>query len=264
MPLSAFAARYDHLLLDLDGCVWLGEELTERAVQALEAWRAAGRALAFVTNETRMSEQDFVRKLWRLGVQASVEEVVTAGGALQHLLAQRPDLRTAFVIGAPAVWEHVEGAGKRIVNHTAFAERADVVVVAAHEALGYEELTMAVRSAARGAPVVALNRDATFPRDDGLHAGTGAVVAAVEYAAGVRAISVGKPESQPFLTALDRLGPGRALMVGDRVDADVAGAYAAGIDAALVLTGVTASAPEEDVPGLVRTAASLAELVLGP
>ncbi len=173
-----------------------------------------------------------MRKLWRLGLQASVEEVVTAGGALQHLLAERADLRTAYVIGAPAVWEYVEGAGKRIVNHTAFADRADIVVLAGHEALVYDELTHALRSAVRGAFVVALNRDATFPRDDGLHPGTGALVAAVEYAAGVRAVSVGKPEAQPFITALDRLGPGRALMVGDVSTPTWRAPHAAGIDGA--------------------------------
>lgn len=262
MPLSALARRYDHLLLDLDGCLWLGEEPTERAVEALEAWRAGGGGVAFVTNETRLSEGEFVRKLWRLGFTAAVEEVVTAGGALQHALAERPDLRTAYVIGAEAVYRNVEAAGKRIVNHTAFAERADVVVVAAHEGFDYGELRSATRSALRGAPVVALNRDATFPREDGTHPGSGALTAAVELAAGVRATSVGKPEAQMFLTALDRLGEGRALMVGDRLDADVAGAHAAGLDAALVLTGETERAPPGDVPGLVASAPTLAALLL--
>jgi glycerol 3-phosphatase-2 len=262
VALSALARRYDHLLLDLDGCVWLGDEPTERAVEALEAWRAGGGGVAFVTNETRLTEGDFVRKLWALGFHASAEEVVTANGALQFALAERPELRTAYVIGAEAVYRTVEAAGKRIVNHTAFDERADVVVVAAHEGFSYDELRAATRSALRGAPVVALNRDSTFPRDDGIHPGTGALVAAVEYAAGVTAVAVGKPEPQMFLTALDRLGAGRALMVGDRLDADVAGAHAAGIDGALVLTGETAQAPEGEVPGLVATAPSLAALLL--
>jgi HAD superfamily hydrolase (TIGR01450 family) len=262
VALSPLARRYDHVLLDLDGCVWLGDEPTVRAAEALDAWRAAGKGVAFVTNETRLTESEFVRKLWGLGFQASVEEVVTAGGALQHALAERPELRTAYVIGAEAVWRNVEGAGKRIVNHTAFEDRADVVVVAVHDELAYDHLRAAIRSALRGAPVIALNRDATFPREDGLHPGTGAITAAVEAGAGVRAISVGKPEPQMFRTALDRLGEGRALMVGDRLDADVAGAHGAGIDAALVLTGETTRAPEDEVPGLVGIAPTLAELLL--
>jgi HAD superfamily hydrolase (TIGR01450 family) len=265
VALSPLARRYDHLLVDLDGCVWLGDVPTERAADALDAWRAAGKGVAFVTNETRLTEGEFVRKLWRLGFQAAVEEVVTAGGALQHALAERPDLRTVYVIGAPAVWRNVEGAGKRIVNHTAFADRADVVVVAAHEEFDYDELRAAIRSVVRGAALIALNRDATFPREDGLHPGSGALAAAVETGSGVAATSVGKPEPQMFRTALDRLGDGRALMVGDRLDADVAGAHAAGLDAALVLTGETHAAPVDEVPGLVAVANSLAALLLaGP
>jgi glycerol 3-phosphatase-2 len=98
---------------------------------------------------------------------------------------------------------------------------------------------------------------------DGPWPGTGAVVAAVEYATGVHARSVGKPDPQLFLTALDRLGNGRALVVGDRLDADVAGARAAGLDGAIVLTGATTAvmAREAD-PAPVFVAATLAELVL--
>jgi glycerol-1-phosphatase len=262
VPLSPFVQPYDHLLCDLDGCVWVGDEPTERVVEALDAWRAAGKGIAFVTNETRLSEAEFVRKLWRLGLQASIEEVVTAGGALQHVLAEQPEWRTAYVIGADAVWRNAENAGKRIVNHTAFEDRADVVVVAVHDGFDHGELRAAVRSAIRGAPVLAATRDATYPLPDGPSPGTGAIVAAVEAGAGVRAVSVGKPEPQLFRTALDRLGPGRALVVGDRLDADVAGAHGAGLDAALVLTGATDRAPEDEVPGLVRVADSLAALLL--
>src|SRR5438552_1042333 len=108
-------------------------------------------------------------------------------------------------------------------------------------------------------------RDPTFPMPDGPWPGTGAVVAAVEAATGVRAHSVGKPEPQLFLAAVDRLGPGRALVVGDRIDADVAGAVAAGLDAALVLTGASSeleARAADPAPALV--AAPLGEPVPGP
>jgi ribonucleotide monophosphatase NagD (HAD superfamily) len=100
---------------------------------------------------------------------------------------------------------------------------------------------------------------------DGPWPGTGAVVAAVETGAHVTARSVGKPEPQLFLTALDRLGggDGHALVVGDRLDADVAGARAAGLDGAIVLTGATTAlmAREAD-PAPAFVAPTLADLVL--
>ena len=80
--------------------------------------RAAGKQIAFVTNDARRSPEEYVRKLWSLGVQASLEEVVTAGGAIQYVLAERGAGNGTYVIGSPAVFRHVAEAGHRIVNGT--------------------------------------------------------------------------------------------------------------------------------------------------
>ena len=264
MQLTAFIAGYDHVLLDLDGCVWRGEEPTEGAIDAVAALRAAGKKIAFVTNDTQLTSEEYVRKLWRLGFQGSLEEVVTAGGALQFVLAERFSGGAAVVIGSDAICGHVEAAGLRIVNNTAFASRADVVVVAYHPKFDYTELREASMAARRGAFLVAANRDASFPMPDGLWPGTGSIVAAVETASGREAVIVGKPEPVLIRTALDRLGPGRALMVGDRVDSDLGAAHAAGIDGATVLTGASdrAAAESAPAPGPVAIAERLETLVL--
>ncbi|HEV2812626.1 MAG TPA: HAD-IIA family hydrolase, partial [Solirubrobacteraceae bacterium] len=240
MPLTPLASAYAVHLLDLDGCVWVGDDPTPGAVEAVDALRASGRSVGFLTNDGSHSPEEFVRKLWRLGFKASIEEVVTAGAALQHALNERHAGRSAFVIGSEAVHRHVADAGLRIVNRTTFASRADVVVVARHDRFDYEELRMAAQAVLRGAELVGASRDATFPMPDGPWPASGAVLAAVEAATGVEAWTVGKPEPQIFRTALDRFGDEeRALVVGDRLDADVGGAAAAGLDAALVLTGAT-------------------------
>lgn len=270
MPdLPALLAPYDHVLLDLDGCVRVGEEATPRADAAIAALRAAGKGVAFVTNDPAMSPEEIVRQLWGLGVRASTAEVVTVGGAIQHVLAESSPWQTAFVMGDAALFKHVEAAGVRILNRTDLATRVDVVVVAAHSGFDYAELRTATQAVLHGADILAAGRDATFPAPGGLWPGTGAVLAALETSSGAAAISVGKPAPQLFLTALDRLGGGRAIMVGDRLDADVAGAKAAGLDAAVVLTGVTdreaadAAAAEDGSP-IVAVAATLGDLVLGP
>jgi HAD superfamily hydrolase (TIGR01450 family) len=264
VPVSSLIARYDHVLLDLDGCVWVGDEATSGAVEAVAALRGAGKGVAFVTNDTQLGTEEYVRKLWRLGFQASLEEVVTAGGAMQFVLADRFAGRAAVVIGSPALHRHVEAAGLRIVNGTTFASRADVVVVAFHPRFHYDELREATQAALRGAYLLGSNRDATIPKPDGLWPGSGAIIAAVETASGRAVVTVGKPEATLVQTALDRLGPGRALMVGDRVDADLGAAHAAGIDCAIVLTGASdrklaQAAPD---PGAVAIAERLQTLVL--
>jgi HAD superfamily hydrolase (TIGR01450 family) len=263
--LSALAGRYDHFLLGLDGCVWVGDEPTPRATDAITALRAAGNGVAFVTNDAAHAGEDYVRRLWSLGFRASLEEVVTVGGAVQHVLADTARWRAAYVVGAPAIHRHVSDAGVRIVNGTDVPP-ADVVVLAAHERFDYAELRGAVQAVLAGAELLCAGRDATFPMPDGPWPGTGAIVAAVEAATGAEAVNAGKPAAQPFLTALDRLGPGRALVVGDRLDSDLAGARAAGLDAAIVLSGATTAAEAQAAgvgqDGFVAVADTLADLLL--
>jgi glycerol 3-phosphatase-2 len=264
VPVAAALRPYDHVLVDLDGCVWVGDAPTPRAQEAITALREAHKGIAFVTNDGRHADEEYVRKLWRLGFQASREEIVTVGGAIQHVLADSGH-RTAYVIGSPSVHRHVADAGLRILNASDLAVRADVVVVAGHDGFDFGELRGAVQAVLRGATVLCAGRDMTFPMPDGPWPGTGAVVAAIEAATGATAHSVGKPEPQLFLTALDRLGRGRAIVIGDNLDADAAGARAAGLDCAIVLTGASTQAMAaiaEPPPTLV--ADSLGALVLGP
>jgi glycerol-1-phosphatase len=266
MALSPLLRRYDHVLLDLDGCVWLGNEIIPGAPEAIAALRAGGKSVAFLTNDPRRAPEEYVRKLWSLGVQASLEEVVTVGAAIQHVLAERQPRANAYVIGADAIFRHVGDAGARIVNHTERATRADVVVVAGHDDFSFAELRDATQAVLAGAEMLAAGRDRTFPTEDGMWPGTGAVVAALEYATATTARSVGKPDAQMFITALDRLGSGKALVVGDRLDSDLAGAAAAGLDGAIVLTGVTdrASATAATDPKPVAIAEDLNSLVVAP
>jgi HAD superfamily hydrolase (TIGR01450 family) len=265
MPVTPLVAGYDQLILDLDGCVWVGPDPVDGAVDAISALREAGKRVAFVTNDSRNALEDHVRKLWRIGVQASLADVVSSGAAMQHLLADTRRGRTAFVIGTESLHRHVADAGCRILNGTDLASRAEVVVVAGTEDLVYDDLRQAVLALRRGADFLATSRDPTLPMPDGLWPGTGAVVAAVEVGSGRSASIVGKPEPQLFYTALDRLGEGRTLVVGDRLDSDVAAAAKAGLDSALVLTGGTSreEADEAKEPKPTAVAASLAELVLG-
>src|SRR3954464_11736872 len=282
MGLSTFAAGYDNVVCDMDGCLWIGDELTPRAAEAVAAIRQAGKGLCFVTNNPRRGAEDYVAKMWRLGLQASPSDVVTVGGATQHLLAETRQGKTAFVIGTETLRKHVTDAGLKVLNGTDLATRAEVVVVGGTEGWTFEDVRVAAMAARRNGDLVATSLDPTYPMPHrpcpgaarrhppcplpaGLWPGTGAVVRAVEIASDRTAVVVGKPEPQLIISALDRLGDGRALMIGDRLDADVAAAAKAHIDAALVLTGgatreQAAAAPE---PKPVAVADTLAELVLG-
>jgi glycerol 3-phosphatase-2 len=264
MPLSPLLARYDHVLLDLDGCVWVQDACVPGTPEAVSELRSAGKTISFLTNDARHSPEEYVRKLWSLGLKASLEEVVTVGAAIQYALAGRLPGSTAYVIGAAAIFRHVSESGHRIVNGTQHATTADVVVVAGHDDFSFAELRDATQAVLAGAEMIAAGRDRTYPVNGGQWPGTGALVAALEYATERTARIVGKPDRLMFSTALDRLGPGRALMIGDRLDSDLAGAAAAEIDAAIVLSGVTTREQAEAAtkPAPVAIAADLRDLVL--
>ena len=229
-------------------------------------WRrcaSAQKGVAFATNDPAGATEDYVARLWGIGVKASLGDVVTVGGALQHLLADTRTGRTAFVVGSGALRKHVADAGLRILNGTDLASRAEVVVVARTDDLVYDDLRNATLAVRRGADFLATGRDPTYPRPDGMWPGTGAILAAIEVASERKAEIVGKPQPQLLLTALDRLGEGRTLVVGDRVDADLAAAASAGLDAALVLTGGQGASDLDGAdPQPVAVAETLAALIL--
>jgi glycerol 3-phosphatase-2 len=263
VPLSPILASYDNVILDLDGCVWVGDELTPRADEAVAALREAGKRVAFVTNNPRRSAEDYVQKLWGFGIQASGGDVVTVGGAVQHLLAETRPGRTAFVIGTDALRRHVLDAGLRVLNGTDLATRADLVLVGATDDLVYDDLRVAALAARRSGDLLATSRDPTYPMPEGYWPGTGAILAAVEVASGRTAQIVGKPEPQLILTAIDRLGDGRTLVIGDRMDTDLAAAAKAKVDGALVLTGgATRDEAAAADPKPVAVEATVADLVL--
>jgi HAD superfamily hydrolase (TIGR01450 family) len=229
--------------------------------EAITALRRAGKRVVFVTNNSWQTGEDQVRRLWALGVQASVADVVTVGGAVQHLLAETRSGRSAWVVGSDALRRHVVDAGLVLAVAGDGAAHADVVVVGGTDELDYGQLRDASLAVYRGADLLATARDPTLPTPDGPWPGTGAILAAIETASGATAQVVGKPSPQMMLTALDRLGEGRTLVVGDRLDSDVAAAHAAGLDAALVLSGPSTGEAADGDAAPVATADTLAALV---
>ena len=203
----------------------------------------------------------------RFGVKASLADVVTVGGAVQHLLAETRSGRTACVVGTAALRRHVEDAGLKVLNGTDLASRADVVVVGGTDEM---QLLAAARCDAGGSP---RGRPAGhgprpfLPMPEGPWPGTGALLAADRDRVGARSprswASPRRACSTPPWTAS---ATGRTLVVGDRLDSDVAAAAAAGLDAVLVLSGGgarQAAADDAERRGRSAVADSLDELVSG-
>ena len=231
--------EYEGFLIDIDGTLWVGGEMVPGAAGALAELRAAGHPLVFVTNDSRSTAAELAQRLREGGIEADEEEVLTAGRVTARAAARNREAGTAaFVIGAPALKEEVRSAGLEVLA-LEDGGAAGVVVVALHPDFSYAELRAATRALHSGADLFATNREPALPMPDGLWPGTGAILAAVEFAGGRSATICGKPERELFAAALERLGtaPRRTAMVGDGLASGIAGAAAAGLGSILVLSG---------------------------
>jgi HAD superfamily hydrolase (TIGR01450 family) len=232
--------RFDAFLVDLDGVVWRGEEAIAGASETVEMLREMGKRVVFVTNNASKSPREYAVKLMRLRIPTDPADVVTSAHAvvesLRSLRLHRGD--RIHVCAAPGLSQVLRGHGFTPTREIADAK---ALVVAWNPRLTFDDIRKAADLARGGVPFIGANRDATYPSESGLLPGTGAILAAIETASGRTAVVVGKPQPGIFRIALHRaaVDPSRALFVGDRPDTDVAGARAAGLPVALVLTGVT-------------------------
>jgi HAD superfamily hydrolase (TIGR01450 family) len=253
------ADRFDGLLVDLDGVVWLGRDPVAGSPQALATLLGQGKEIAFVTNNPARPPEAYAERLARMGVEVGAERILTAGMVAARLAGEAAGPGGgAFVIGAGALKEMVAATGARVLEGETGRE-AGVVVVSGHRGFDYAELLTAKLALDRGAAFVATSHDPTMPMPGGEWPGTGAVLAAVETASGRVAEIGGKPERHLFEMALDALdrgsfatddvakeprrgGDGRAgrvAMVGDRISSDIEGGRRAGLETILVLSGTT-------------------------
>ena len=236
--------QYQGYLLDLDGTVYLGEQLVPGAGRAIAALRDRGARVLFLSNKPLARRESYAAKLTRLGVPAGPEDVMNSPLASARYLSRHHPGARIYVLGEqPLVDELAEAR----LDFATSPDATDIVLVSWDRQLTYDKLDWAHQALARGARFFATNPDVTCPLEDGLRVpDTGANIAALQASTGRQLeVMIGKPS--PIITemALDHLEltADECLMVGDRLATDMAMGACAGMDTALVLTGVTS--PEE-------------------
>ncbi|HET6379772.1 MAG TPA: HAD-IIA family hydrolase [candidate division Zixibacteria bacterium] len=240
--LRAPERTYAGYVFDLDGTLYLGDELLPGAAEVVAAVRSAGAAVTFLTNKPLELPAEYAAKLSRLGIPTSEREVVGATDALlRYLRRHAPDARL-YPVSEPLLADLLRRAGFALTDDP---EQVDVVVVSFDRTFDYAKLLTAFRAVRHGARIVATNPDPYCPTPDGGLPDCAAMLAAIEAATGARAEAiVGKPSVYMAETLLDRLGAPAAetLLAGDRLLTDMRMAREAGMASALVLTGATSLA----------------------
>lgn len=224
---------YAGVVVDLDGVCYRGPTAIEGSADAVTRLRKAGVGVVFATNNATRTQAEGADKLRALGFDAAPDEIITSAVAAAALL--EPGTR-CLVVGMSGLRAALRDRGCVLVDQP---DEADAVVTGLDRDLTYDLLVRATRALLGGVRFVASNADATFPAADGISPGAGAILAALERASQRTAEVAGKPQPALFEAAARWLPDGPLLMVGDRLETDIAGAAALGWDTAVVLTGVT-------------------------
>lgn len=234
---QVLAAAHDVAMLDLDGVVYIGGTAVRRAPESLAAAREAGLRLAFITNNAARPPAKVAENIRNLGIEATAEDVVTSAQAAARVLAERLAPGAKVVnLGAAGLREPLEAAG---LVPVAVDEDAEAIVTGYNPELLWKDILRAAVRIKDGLFWVASNTDMTFPAAYGIAPGHGVLVDTLRRFSGVEPVVAGKP-SRPLLEeTIRRTEADHPLMVGDRLDTDIEGAQAAGVDSLLVLTGVT-------------------------
>ncbi|SDK47812.1 Haloacid Dehalogenase Superfamily Class (subfamily) IIA [Nonomuraea maritima] len=228
---------YDTLLLDLDGVVYLGAHPVPGAPAALERAQRHGVRLAYVTNNASRTPAAIAAHLRELGAPASASDVVTSAQAAARVVAEHvPPGANVLVVGGSGLRFALRDQGLRPISVA--AESPAAVVQGFAPGLSYGLLAEGALAVRAGALFVASNRDSTLPTGRGEQPGNGALVRVIAAATGVEPIYAGKPDPPLHRESVIRTGARRPLVVGDRLDTDIEGAFNAGVESLLVLTGV--------------------------
>lgn len=268
LPLSQ---AYDTCVLDLDGVVYVGAEAVPGAPQHLAAARKDGMHLAYVTNNAARPPDAVAKHLARLGIETAVSDVVTSAQAAARLLADLlPHGSTVFLLGGEGLAVALAERGLVPVTDPESDPRPVAVAQGYSPDTPWRQVVAGAMLVRDGLPWVASNTDMTLPTANGPGPGNGTLVRLVADYSGHEPVVAGKPQPPLFQETLRRVGGQRPLLVGDRLDTDIAGARNVGWDSLLVLTGVTGlaelvAAPEPHRPTfLAPDLAGLAEAQRAP
>jgi len=236
-------ADIKHLIIDMDGVLYRGDQPMPRLCEFLDFLRQRPVPFILATNNSTRTPQEYADKLAGMGVRVEPEEILVSGQATARYLAREyPRGTRVHVFGMPALRQALTDEGFVLAD-----DEVEMVVVSMDRAVTFEKLKRATLLIRRGARFIATNLDPTNPSEEGLIPGTGAMIAALAAASGVTPTAIGKPEPIMYQLAMEMMGacPETTAALGDRADTDILGGRRAGLFTICVLSGSSSRAEAE-------------------
>lgn len=256
------------IVFDMDGVLYRGPKEIPGVSEEIARLQKKTKVLFFTNNATK-SRKDYVKHLHSFGINAELGDLMNSShGAACHVKEKYGEGRRIFVVGEQGLKDELaEEAGAKIVE----GEGAEIVVCGLDRHISYAKIEMGLRNLLSGAAFILANNDPTFPKEDGISPGSGAIAASLIFASGRKPDFVAGKPSTYLLDKLLQLHGVKAkdsAFVGDRLEIDIRMANAAGMKSVLVLTGIAKredleKAPASDRPQIVIGSAAETGKALG-
>ena len=250
-------------VFDMDGTIYLGNQVFDFAIRFIEHLRANGYRVLFFTNNASHTTEFYMGKLTRLGFSPREDEIMTSGDVTVEFLRRHRAGKSVYLVGTPELVEHFGASG--IPMLTGSEAEADIVVTSFDTTLTYEKLDNACRFVRCGAEYLSTHPDYNCPTETGFIPDSGAIAAFVTASTGVQPTYFGKPYAETVQMICESTGMQKQdiCIFGDRLYTDIALGRLHGVTAVLVLTGETQQADVDAADPEKRpdmTFASLAEV----
>lgn len=236
--LNNLLERAESYVIDMDGVIYRGDLCLPYVPEFLQALEARGIPYLMATNNSTKSPQEFADKLQKMGIDLGADRILTSSVATRGMVEERyPKGTGVCVVGMAALHAAMFDDGYFVPA----GKDAQVVVSGGHFGLTYDDLRKACLAIRAGADWFATNGDTTFPTEEGIIPGSGAIIAALHAATDKSPVVVGKPSTGMIEEAMQSLGTSAptTIMLGDRLDTDILAGERAGLPTMLVMTGVT-------------------------
>jgi 4-nitrophenyl phosphatase len=225
------------IIFDMDGVLWHAYHPIGDLPKIFARLQDLGIKYVFASNNGTIHVDQYVEKICKLNIPVSHDQIFTSSKVTGEVLKSRfPNGGNVYVVGEKGLKRTIEEKGFSINSENAIA-----VVAGLDFEITYEKIEIAANLARSGLTYLATNPDATYPTTEGLSPGAGSIIASVSIASGKDPEFIGKPQPTMFLQALSylKVKPEQALVIGDRLETDIAGGQAAGCMTAAVLSGVS-------------------------
>ena len=227
-------------LLDMDGTIYLGDELIPGSKEFLKTLKEKGKRYIFLTNNSSKNKHTYVEKLNNLGIDATEEEVFTSGEATTMYLNKLKPGARIYLLGTPALEDEFKRAGFQLEKER--HKDIDYVVLGFDTTLTYEKLWAACEYISEGVEYIATHPDFNCPLPNGkFMPDAGAMAALIEASTGKTPLVIGKPNKEVVESIASKynLSKENMAMVGDRLYTDIKTGINAGITSILVYSGET-------------------------